>query len=297
VVVLFISGGAMKLPKSYEEQLKILESRHLFVKDREKALKILSNINYYNLTGYLFWFKDKKGNYQKEASFEQAVILYSFDKEIHSLLLFLLTEIEQTLKTKIANTIALAHPENPCIYEEETFFVNSSEHHKFIKEFRRNVEQNKGIEFVKHHKQHYQNKFPIWVAVELFTMGNIKYFYKNLPSSLRKQISREFNVSPVILDDWIESLRILRNLAAHNIRLYHYTFSDTPKLSAIGYHENIDNRLFGQFLLLKYLFFDKEVWLEKMNQLKELIQKNRGEIDFSKIGFPSDWFDELVRMD
>ena len=279
----------LKSSKSFEEQLEILKSRNLKIDNWDDALETLSNVNYYNLTGYLFPFKGEDEKYQTGVTFEQIIALYNFDKEMHSLILFLLTEIEQTLKTKIVNSIALAYPEDPCIYEKEEFFKNPTEYQKFIKDFSRNIRNNKGVDFVKHHINKYEGKFPIWVAVELFTLGNIKYLHKNISNQLRKQISSQFNISPIILDDWIESLRILRNLSAHNMRLYGYTFKDAPKLSAIGYHENIDNRLFGQFLLLKYLYFDKENWNQKMNQLEDIISKSKSYVELGEIGFPEDW--------
>lgn len=53
---------------------------------------------------------------------------------------------------------------------------------------------------MKHHIQKYRSQFPIWVAVNLFTLGNLKYLYKNIPIRDRKNISREFNLSPKTFD-------------------------------------------------------------------------------------------------
>jgi abortive infection bacteriophage resistance protein len=69
-------------------------------------------------------------------------------------------------------------------------------------------------------KNKYRGQFPIWVAVNLLTLGNLKYLYKNIPSRDRKNISKELNLSPGTLDSWIDNLRILRNKIAHNMRLY-----------------------------------------------------------------------------
>ncbi|MFK4863333.1 hypothetical protein ACI1T5_08925 [Lactococcus petauri] len=68
----------MKLAKSYDEQLEILENRGLYIDDKEKASEILSNVNYYNLTGYLFQFKDSQGNYNHGVS---------LSKELHYIIL------------------------------------------------------------------------------------------------------------------------------------------------------------------------------------------------------------------
>jgi abortive infection bacteriophage resistance protein len=287
----------MKTAKTYEEQLEILEGRGLVIENKSEAIYYLSNFNYYNLTGYLYQFKTATGDYQEGTSFEQAVALYSFDKEIHNFLIGILTEIEQSLKTKIAYGIAMEHPRNPYIYENSDFFKTQQEHERFIKDFRRNVENNQGIEFVKHHKAEYQGKFPIWVAVQLFTMGNIKYLYKNLSNPLRKMISREFHVSPATMDNWIENIRIARNLAAHNIRLYGYTFKNTPRFSDLGITGNTTNRIFVVIHLMKYLYFDNIKWLEEMVKLQHIIAKYSKYVDLEKIGFPKDWFEVLTKQD
>lgn len=69
----------MKLAKTYVEQLDILEKRNLTIEDRNNAIISLSSINYYNLTGYLYPFKDKNGEYRPGTTFEQGVALYKFD--------------------------------------------------------------------------------------------------------------------------------------------------------------------------------------------------------------------------
>ncbi|EQC93922.1 hypothetical protein LLT3_06225 [Lactococcus cremoris subsp. cremoris TIFN3] len=61
----------MKPAKTYEEQLEILIKRGLYIDNNKRAVHTLSNVNYYNLTGYLFQFKDSKGNFSGGVSFEQ----------------------------------------------------------------------------------------------------------------------------------------------------------------------------------------------------------------------------------
>uniref|UniRef100_UPI00359C1F40 Abi family protein n=1 Tax=Lactococcus garvieae TaxID=1363 RepID=UPI00359C1F40 len=283
----------MKLAKSYEEQLEILSNRGLIIENEEKAIHALSNINYYNLTGYLFQLKKKDGTYKEGVSFEQGLSLYNFDKEIHAWLLAILTEIEQSIKTKTAYIIAINYPDNPCIYEDETFFKNQIDHQRFIKEFKKNVQNNSGAEFVKHHILHYDNHFPIWVAVQLFTMGNLKAMYTNLSSTLRKQISREFDSSPVMFDNWLECIRILRNLVAHNMRLYGYNFILMPKTSD-KFEKTPTNQLFGHLFLLKHLYFDNDEWIEKVMQLQKIVSKYFRYIELEKVGFTKNWFEKLI---
>lgn len=278
----------MKKSKTVEEQLQILEKRGLIIENRDRAIEILRNVNYYTLTGYLFPFEQGEV-YQKGTSMNLAIKLYHFDNEIRNILMALMVEAEEKLKTRIAYNIAIAHSEDPLIYTDVNYFKSANDHSRFIKDFQNNVRNNREVPFVKHHIQKYRSQFPIWVAVSLFTLGNLKYLYKNIPSRDRKNISREFNLSPKTFDSWIDTLRILRNKLAHNMRLYRTTFQRTPKLEKHHTVRIENNRLFANFVLLKYLLDNSEVWKEAVINLDRVLIKYQDSIELSSIGFPKDW--------
>lgn len=278
----------MKKAKTVEEQLQILEKRGLVIENRGRAIEILRNVNYYTLTGYLFPFKQGE-KYQNGTSMNLAIKLYHFDNEIRNILMAPMVEAEEKLKTRIAYNIAIAHPEDPLIYTDINYFKSENDHSRFMADFQNNVRNNREVPFVKHHIQKYRSQFPIWVAVNLFTLGNLKYLYKNIPSRDRKNISREFNLSPKTFDSWIDTLRILRNKLAHNMRLYRTTFQRTPKLEKHHTVRIENNRLFANFVLLKYLLDNSEVWKEAVINLDRILIKYQDSIELSSIGFPKDW--------
>lgn len=76
-------GEIMKKAKIVEEQLQILEKRGLVIENRDRAIEILRNINYYTLTGYFFPFKQGE-KYQNGTSMNLAIKLYHFDNEIRN---------------------------------------------------------------------------------------------------------------------------------------------------------------------------------------------------------------------
>ena len=278
----------MKEAKTIEEHLEILEKRGLIIEKRDRAIETLRNVNYYTLTGYLFPFK-KSNIYQKGTSMNLAIRLYHFDNEIRNVLTALMVEAEEKLKTRIAYNIAIAHSDDPLIYTDINYFKSANDHSRFMADFQSNVRNNREVPFVKHHIQKYRSQFPIWVAVNLFTLGNLKYLYKNIPSRDRKNISREFNLSPKTLDSWIDTLRILRNKLAHNMRLYETTFQKTPKLEKHHTVRIENNRLFANFVLLKYLLDNSEVWKEAVINLDRVLIKYQDSIELSSLGFPKDW--------
>lgn len=282
----------MKQGKTIDEQLQKLQKRKLRIEDYEEAAKILKNINYYTLTGYLFPFKYKEnGNtfYKEEASFELAVNLYQFDNDIRSLLLSFVAEAEEILKTRIAYQIAIHHPEDPLIYTDINFWKNHSDYHRFIADFTKTINNNKDVLFVKHHIKNYRGQFPIWVAVNLFTLGNLKYLYLNIPSRDRKNISQDLNLSPKILDSWIDTLRILRNQLAHNMRLYGATYIRTPKWETHHIKRAETNKIFINFILLKYILKDSSLWKTNISRLEEILARYQSYIHLDDIGFPKNW--------
>lgn len=284
----------MKQGKTIEEQLQILESRSLSIKNREQAALTLKNINYYTLTGYLFPFKNKKtGNYSPDASIELAINRYYLDSELRNMLLSFVSEAEELLKTRVAYHIAINHKDDPLIYTDISYWRDSDEYRRFMDDFHKSISNNSQIPFVKHHIQNYRGQFPIWVAVNLFSLGNLKYLYKNMPSKDRKNISRDLNLSPATLDSWIDVLRILRNKLAHNMRLYGVPFMKTPKWEK--HHNKIanTNKLFINFVLLKYLLKDMPIWEDCILGIEKIIEKYTDHIKLTDLGFPTDWKDYL----
>ncbi|MBZ9626025.1 Abi family protein [Clostridium sp. FP2] len=46
-----------KTPTTFEEQLKMLRKRNLIIDDENRAIDILSRVNYYRLSAYMLIFK------------------------------------------------------------------------------------------------------------------------------------------------------------------------------------------------------------------------------------------------
>ena len=280
-----------KKSATIEEQIVSLKSKGIEIVDENKAKTILENLNYYKLKGYLLEFKNiETGLYQNSPTFERVYGIYEFDGSLRNIFLFAAEKVEHSIKTRIAHEIALQYPNNPHIYEDENFFRCKDDHKRFLKSFRDNVKNRRKTPFVAHHINKYRSQFPIWVAVELFTLGDIQYLYKNIPNRLRRKISSGFNVSPDIFDSWIDNLRRTRNHIAHSMRVYNTSFSFSPKHSK-DFQEGLvlSNRIFDQFYLLKMLYPDNCDWFDVSGRLDMLIHRYRTAIELKAIGFPGNW--------
>lgn len=81
--------------------------------------------------------------------------------------------------------------------------------------------------------------FPIWVAVEIFSIGMLSRFYANMKLEDKKYISKRiFNTGPFHLQSWLVCLTNLRNLCAHYMRLYIHKFVVFPRLPYGPYKGN-----------------------------------------------------------
>ncbi|SKA11688.1 Abortive infection bacteriophage resistance protein [Pilibacter termitis] len=281
----------MKPFKSHKEQVQILIERGLEIQDQAFAESVLSNLNYYMLSGYLYPFKNRSTErFSADVTFEEILNLYYFDAEMRSALLFAVNHIEQRLKSVIAYNIAEEYPDNPLIYENKNFFKNQNEHEKFITSFNAFVQHNSTIPFVEHHIKNYGGHFPIWVASELFTLGNIKFLYRNLPNKLRRKVSSTFDISPDVLDSWIDNLRITRNMLAHDRKLYQTTWSKTPKLPKKYRPEKpLGNKLFPQIYLMKLMFPSTTLWSLAFKKIGTVLIDYNSKIKLKDLGFPSNW--------
>ena len=79
----------IKTPTTFEEQVDILMSRNLEVEDRQKAIEILSRINYYRLSAYMLTFK-ANDEFEDGITFDEIYDLYEFDKRLKNIIMFLM---------------------------------------------------------------------------------------------------------------------------------------------------------------------------------------------------------------
>lgn len=298
-------GIKLKDPKTFEEQLKILEDRNMNIEDYENAVNVLKTTNYYRLTAYALNFK-KDDNYDNKISFNEMYKLYRFDKRLRHLILEILESIEITLRTYMAYNLSIkygakAH-ENPNLFKDINLYNGYDDiygkHHKgLIEEIKTEIHNNCKEPFVKHHLKKYKGNFPIWVIVEIFSFGMLSRTYANLNTAEQKEISKNcFNVNNQLLESWLNNLAYIRNICAHYGRLYNKTLAITPMLHSKYNKDNINlNRLFISVLSIKELTKHTSEWGTFKTNIEALIEEYIDVIDLKLIGFPPNWMELLSK--
>lgn len=252
---------------SYEDQLTQLTDRGLLVTDRPKALEYLERIGYYRLSGYWFPFRERSGllvllderggkptkknrrevtialdSFKAGATFENAVKLYVFDKQVRLLVMDALERIEIALRVDISHTLgkfdrfAYLHPD--LFHEEFSKKVpNSSgvtQQYDWLGKQARLIGESKE-EFVRHNKSKYGLPLAIWVACEVWDFGTMSRLYAGMREEGQDAISVKYGIrNGRIFATWLRSLNYLRNVCAHHSRLWNRNIVDQPRLPSVA---------------------------------------------------------------
>lgn len=279
--------------KTFEEQIEILKYRGLIIHDRERVIKTLQHVNYYRISGYTLTLR-KNDVFYKGITFDNVMELYNFDCELRTLLSYLLENVEISFRTHIAYYHAEKY--GAIGYLNSDGFEDANYYSQFIDELNNIIKnENRSNEvFIKHYKDKYDNRFPLWVVVELLSFGSLSRLYRNSSFEIKQKIAVEnYEIKYDYIQNWLHGLVILRNICAHRGRLYNRPMSIKPKISNKDKKLGIRNDLvFIYIFILKKLIKDDKVWTNFLSMLKNTI-KRYPFVELANLGFPSNWIDIL----
>lgn len=228
-----------KIYKTRTEQLNILRSRGLNIDDDIAAEEILEKENYYNvINGYKEPFIDLSAPSEKyfpNAKFDELFSVFTFDRNIRMIYLKYILKAEHHLKTVIAHEFSKSYGYDNYL-KTENFDTSTNEK---LKEVLQTIgklntvlsnQLNKSKEITHYLTTH--GYVPLWVMVNVLTLGDLSYFYKNLKPQDANAIAKTFNIKFDELSKFMKNLTIARNICAHDERFY-----DTKFKSAISYKQ------------------------------------------------------------
>lgn len=289
---------ALKPPLSYIEQVNHLKTAHgLKIEDENQAIKILKQVNYYRLSGYGIGLTEKENRevFKSGVSLQQIYDLYCFDSLIKNQLIHALELVEIQLRSQISYALAM-HYGADGYYEAKNFLVKKKKsgitvHQDLLNKFQNEVKRQRRLPFVKHHLEIYGGRFPIWVAVELFTFGMLASLYHIMKPELQKEIADVYKTEPKYLNSWILSLVEVRNICAHYSRLYNMPLKQTPFLykEHRQYRFGKINKLFPVLLVLRRILNADKRWKQVYDNLCAIFEKYENIYNLSFMGFPKNW--------
>ena len=158
--------------------------------------------------------------------------------------------------------------------------------------------------FIEHNFDNHDGAIPIWAAVEVMSFGTISKTIKNMKTGSNTAFSeliknykfknsngRDVNPSKDMFTSWIQAVSIMRNICAHNSRIYNRSISTRPQLiysDVINPHPRY-NGLYQIMLSMKCLRPTEDSWTAFITDFKQLLNNYSDVCDIRRLNFPSDW--------
>ena len=293
-----------KPPLSIAQQIQTLKDRGLIITDESRAARYLSFISYYRFRAYTYPYQnnaDKQHPFKPNTTFDQILNTYLFDRKIRLLVFDAIERIEIAFRTQIIYHYSMKYGsqwyENSELFRKETLFKKDL---RIIdKEVQRSYET-----FIKHYKKKYNqpSRPPAWMTLETASLGLLSKIYENLKlSDEKKLIAHTFQLKhPFILESWMHSLSVIRNIAAHHGRLWNRDVSaasmKNPKQTIAIWLDNRNLQKGKLYLVLSSIVFllntiiPAHHFIEKFNHLIAQYP----DIPLNQMGFPVGWEKEKL---
>lgn len=289
-----------------------LKSQNLIILNEQKAIEVLSKVNYFRFKIYLRPFLNlNTKEFQAKSKFEDAYQLYSFDEELRNILFSVISQIEINLRTKLDQYIT-AYTNNPFWYLKKQYFLNNNRmlntKTSLKNEFLRSQD-----DFTLHYKEKYVNNIcdnfkelpPFWIISELSTFGNILAIFETIdkkPFTLPQNknvldnLSQEFGAKNLKeLNSWLKLIRDVRNRVAHHSRIWNCNYREPHGIKQtldLSLEPSKSNKIYLFFVILETLYQKQIVEKDIKVEVKRMLQKYPTTQKFiTSMGIPEKWLD------
>ena len=285
-----------------QQQIKSYTDAGMTVEPSDSAEDMLTRVGYYRLRGYCFHLYDNSTKqYVPGTKFSDIVSLYNFDMELSHLLFGMLTSIEIALRARLSEALLIYG--DALIITDPTPFKDKSLYWKNLSSISSEIARSNDV-FIKHNFDKHDGQIPIWAVVETLSFGTLSKLVKNIDTAsgpaysvlagYYRYTSTNGNIvapSQKMLSSWVQSVSIMRNICAHNGRIYNRAINTTPEILVADRvtPQPRYNGLYQMMLAMKYLRPNDQVWTDFAIQFKQLKTKYDAVIDLSRINFPADW--------
>lgn len=287
---------------SVEQQLEAYKTAGMIINSDDEARTALQNIGYYRLRGYCFHLYDNNAKkYLNSVNFSNILKLYEFDTELSHLIFSMTTKIEVSLRSRLIDALLIYN--DALIWSEPSIYSDKQHFYQNLSAISSEIARSSDV-FIQHHFHNYDGDVPIWAAVEVMSFGTLSKTINNLKTgtaSAYAVLSRHYCytsqrgnlVAPSLrmFSSWVRSTVILRNMCAHNSRIYNRTINTSPQLLRVDQPTKKTNRcgLYQIILAMKYLSPSSKDWSEFKNDLTALFKRYESIIELNRLNFPTDW--------
>lgn len=213
---------------SFEEQIDLFMERGMFIEDRKKAARILKDIGYYKLKDFTYPFakihksKGKTSSIEYfNISFNEVVFRYNQDKDFRLSLLHAIEDIEVSIKTQIGHTLSGKYGSMGYLNFASWSNRETNDRKKIAsieKQFKNTLHN--AVKRVKRSEfEHYDilGDFPtVWVMVDIISFGDVIKLLDCMSTANLKEIAGHYNCTKNELVTWMNLIKLVRNICAHN---------------------------------------------------------------------------------
>lgn len=303
--------------KTIEEQIKILKARGIIINDENAKIILEENNYYYLINGYKDLFINKNSKiekYREQVKLEEIFALYKFDSELRINLLRDILIVERRLDTYIAYEFSKVYGNKEYLIESN--FNNNKNNNYKITNLITNIRNSmaKQIQIGNRMLNHYMNKYgyiPLWVLIRIMTLGDVSKFYELMKQKDQNAVAKKFNVREKTLKTYLHNIAIVRNICAHDEKLYDLKLNNVIVKNNIHSHFDLNLQdgkysngykdLFSIIIILKKLLNENE-FKKSYETLINDIEKLKSEIKsieisqiLNKMGFPLN-YKELLEI-
>ncbi|MBQ9118401.1 MAG: Abi family protein [Clostridia bacterium] len=214
---------------TFDEQIAKLKSDGLMIADEKRAKARLKWEGYFNFAvGYNRLFKDGK-KYVAGTTFEHIEALYDYDRRIRDVVYECTQIIECNLKALVSDVFSKRYGVNERSYlAEENFTDEPSMSPKvrwIVGTCRSTLEDGirMGSSYYHDYIAYYDKTYghvPLWALIRALSFGNTSKFLRLMKLADRKEIAKEYGITPDVLCNLTEIAVSFRNVAAHGERVY-----------------------------------------------------------------------------
>jgi abortive infection bacteriophage resistance protein len=285
-----LKSGATKPYKTVEEQIEILRSRGLTIGDFDVASDFLRHVNYYRFSAYSLTVR-KDDRFYPNVKFEDVCDFYYFDYDFRKIIYAYTAYIEIALRCQFAYHHAGKY--GSLGYLDSSKFENSYYHASFLTRLDEEISRSDDA-FVHHHVKDLGSVFPLWVAIESSSFGVLSMAFKNMLKEDKDAVVKNYyNYGRKYIENWLQCLVYVRNVAAHGGRLYNRDLRSCPvKLPKKYQGKVVPTRAFAFVYAIYNLLPVNEKREEFINTIDQTFAKHPYALE-KHMGFPTDWKDYL----
>lgn len=244
------------------DQLTLLKARGLHIRDEARAARFLEAVSFFRLTPYMRPFQlanSPNHDFLPATGFRQLSQLYDFDRRLRLLVIDAIERVEVAARATISNHMGSAHGAH--WYLQRELFKNHYDHarllstiesaqQKAVQDYQREVARIEQLanaseahkaqltqrraqeSYARHYALTYNQPplMPGWAMLEELTLGELSHLYRGLAKdSDRKAIGQRLAAPAPLLDSWLHTLTVVRNICAHHARLWNRELGIKPE--------------------------------------------------------------------